>query len=91
MSANSTKRGKPAKPRPDFPLFAHSNGSWAKKIRGKLFYFGPWGQPAAALQRYVDEKDALHAGRKPRPTTGGVTVRYLCNRFLTGRKGPGWD
>jgi len=37
---------KPRKPRPDFPLFAHSSGQWAKKIRGRLppaFHWAPWG------------------------------------------------
>ena len=32
--------GKAGKPRPDFPLFAHARGYWAKKVRGRLVYFG---------------------------------------------------
>jgi hypothetical protein len=56
---------KPAKPYPEFPLTAHPAGSGCKKVRGRLVYFGPWADPDGALQKYLDQKDALHAGRKP--------------------------
>ena len=75
----------PAKPYPDFPLFAHAAGVWAKKIRGKLHYFGPWSDPDSALKKYQEQKDALHAGRKPRGGAEGLTVEELGNRFLNAK------
>src|SRR5947209_14614956 len=76
------KPTKPAKPYPDFPLTAHPAGYWCKKIRGKLHYFGPWADPDGALKKYLAEKEALHAGRKPREASDGLTVKELANRFL---------
>jgi integrase len=89
MSAvHRTRPPKPAKPSPDFPLFPHASGRWAKKIRGKLHYFGKWVDgPDAALEKYLTEKDDLHAGRTPRLTPDALTVSALCGKFLTLKEG----
>lgn len=76
-------RQKPNKPRKKFPLFPHSNGQWAKKIRGKLYYFGAWSDPAVAEAKYLQDRDYLQAGVKPPQVSGGCRVRDLVNRFLT--------
>jgi integrase len=79
-------KAKPAKPRPDYPLFAHASGRWCKKIKGKHRYFGPWADPDGALQRYLDEKDDWYAGRVPRRAGNGLKVKDLLNRFLTSKQ-----
>jgi len=77
------------KPRPDFPFFPHARGYWAKKVRGRLHYFGkvaddPDGK--VALDKWLDQRDALLAGRTPRVSGDGLTIRDLCNRFLSNRQ-----
>lgn len=68
---------KTKKPNPNFPLFPHTAGVWAKKIRGKLHYLGTWDEPDGALAKYNAQKEALHAGRKPREEAEGYTVKML--------------
>jgi integrase len=84
--AASRKPAKPAKPYPEFPLYAHAAGYWAKKIRGKAYYFGTWTDPDGALAKYLEQKDALHAGKTPRPDPEGVTVKDVCNAFLNHKR-----
>ena len=89
--AQSTKTSgaeKPSKPHHDFPLFPHATKRWAKKVRGKLHYFGPWSDPQGALERWIDQKDALLAGRKPRPKAeeDEATVRDVVNSFLSNKE-----
>lgn len=83
--ANSTN-DKPEKPRKDFPLFAHNNGQWAKKIRGKLHYFGAWASPDAALAKYLEQRDYLKSGISPPRHQSGVVLYDLCSKFLEAKE-----
>jgi integrase len=89
---------RPKKPYPTFPLTPHASGTWQKKIRGKIHYFGRWAHRVngelerieddgwkEALEEYKAVADDLHAGRTPRVENDGLTVADLCNRFLTAK------
>jgi integrase len=78
--------GKPAKPSKDFPLFPHATRRWAKKINGRLHYFGSWSDgPDAALARYLAEKDRLHGAGTP-PVATDVRVKDVANAYLNHKK-----
>ena len=77
MSKITRKRSarKPAKPRPDFPLFPHASGRWAKKVRGQFVYFGKVSADTrgeVALKKWLAEKEYHLAGL---PVTSGELTR----------------
>ncbi len=87
MTLDSTSK-RPPKPRPDFPLYAHKVGRWAKKVRQKVVYFTQWSEDPkgkAALEMWLAQKDDLLAGREPRAKTEALTVAGLVNAFLTSK------
>lgn len=78
-----------ALPHPNFPLFHHASGRWAKKVRGKLVYFGkvagdPKGEAAATL--WNEQKDDLIAGRVPRTKNDELTMGGLASRFRVAKE-----
>gem|GEM_PF-6804621 len=89
---------RPVKPYPEFPLTAHPTGLWCKAINGKTWYFGPWARRQNgklvrlpddgwqdALNRYIDQREDLYAGRAPGIVTSEITVGDLCEQFLSAK------
>lgn len=86
-STTAPSEQKPQKPSPDFPLYAHKSKRWAKKVKYKTEYFGPWDDPSGALEEWYRVKDALLAGRpRPEKRDGAFSVADICNAFLDHRK-----
>lgn len=75
---------KPKKPRKDFPLFAHNCGQWAKKVRGRIHYFGVWSDPDEAERVWRLQEAELRRGSEPR-VFGTADLRELCNAFLNSK------
>jgi integrase len=80
-----TKGEKPAKP-DGCPLTPHPNGSWCKKVKGKVYFFGPWHDLPGALLRWEEAKDDLLAGRIYRPAVEGAFDIDACTNLFLGWK-----
>lgn len=82
--SRSKRPPKPSKPRADFPLFPHQSGQWAKKVRGKLHYFGVWSDPKAAEAKWERDKVALRSGEEP-AVVYGESLGWAGNAFLESK------
>ena len=62
------------------PLFLHRNGQWAKKVRGKLHYFGT--DLDEALIFWSDNKDHILAGKQVRKShSDRPTLAQIANLY----------
>ena len=91
LSAKPRKAIKQKPNRPNnCPLFAHASGQWAKKIDGKIRYFGVW----ADLPAPMDDYQAFLNGWEDQDPAA-YTIRKMCNDFLHAKKesikGRTWD
>src|SRR5262245_55347924 len=91
-STPSASTHKPPKP-PGSPLYSHRTRRWAKRVRGKIHYFGPWSWDlpdhghGEALKLWREQEAELRAGLVPRSRRQeGVTLRELGNAFLNTKK-----
>ena len=75
---------KPRKPYKNYPLTAHPNGQWCKRIRGRLVYFGAWCDPQAAIERYREEFPILIAGGR---IERGEIMQSVVGAFLQRSQG----
>ncbi|BBO34200.1 hypothetical protein [Lacipirellula parvula] len=71
-------KAKPQKPYAAYPLYAHSRGSWAARIGGKVRYFGPWRDPKAALDKYLAYMNGSTV--VDRKTVGSLTDAFLADK-----------
>jgi integrase len=83
--AEYSRKTKPEKPYPEFPLFAHATGRWAKKIKGKFHYFGPWEDSMGALAKFERTIHDIRLGREP-ADDARLSIKDLVNHFLGAKR-----
>ena len=91
MTATKQKRPKPS---PEWPMFWHSSGYWAKTVKYVTYYFGRRGSvadgpdfDAEAMAEYTRHISSIKAGRGKIPETEErLSVSDLCELFLESRE-----
>lgn len=90
---NSKNRiSKPEKPYSGFPLFASANGQWAKKVKGRLYYFGTWKadpKGEAAMKDWDARREGILAGLdglRAAPTKAVATLGSLGALYLEDKR-----
>ncbi len=58
-STKKRQKIKPKKPYPEFPLYPHAAGRWAKKTKTRIHRFRPWDNPNRALEIHLEERNYL--------------------------------
>ena len=61
-------------------LYRHANGQWARRIQGRIYYFGS-GDFEAAYAQYFQQRDAILSGH-PDDRNQNPQLKQLANRFL---------
>lgn len=85
----------PEKPYPEYPLYPHRSGKWAKKIKGRTVYFGRLNDPDGALAEYTAHKAKLDSQAKlpslrELPTHSvfnpPLTIRQAADKFIDSKR-----
>jgi hypothetical protein len=80
---------KPKKPTPDFPLFPHAPGQWAKMIKGRLHYFGPCKDAEGSLAGFQAKNEDSSSNKipsNPKPRKPARTSRSCPCLRAVGKK-----
>lgn len=81
------KLEKPAKPYEGFPLYPHNTKRWAKKVKGRTRFYGPWNDWKGALENFNYAITWHLQGLEPPPKNeGAFAVGDLVNHFLEDRE-----
>lgn len=84
MAAGTRAKGRDSSKPKDSPLWLHkASGNWARKVKGRTFYFGR--NYDEALKKWVAQKDRLLAGM-PILEDRSPTLAELANVFIDALK-----